>query len=94
MVVPVLTDGIPPEGAVGTWASLTMPEAALGGVIGRLRDGDPLRLDLVEGVIRTGVKADEFSRREPFTVPGSSGFGYAARYSRAALPALEGAGFA
>jgi dihydroxy-acid dehydratase len=93
LTVPVLTDGLPPEGGTGTWVSLVAPEAAVGGVIGRLRDGDPLRLNLAEGLIRTGVKADEFDRREPFTVPASSGFGYAARYARAALPALEGAGF-
>lgn len=92
--VPVLTDGLPPEDAVGlSWASLAAPEAAAGGVIGLLRDGDLLRLDLAEGLIRTGVKAGEMERREPFAAPVPSGFGYAARYARAALPALEGAGF-
>ncbi len=93
VAVPVLTDGLPPEGAAGTWASLAAPEAAVGGIIGRLRDGDLLRLDLAEGVIRTGVKAGEFGRRKPFAAPVPSGSGYAARYARAALPALEGAGF-
>jgi dihydroxy-acid dehydratase len=92
-VVPVVTDGLPPEGVPGVWASLATPEAAAGGVIGRLRHGDSLRLDLAEGVIRTGVKADELRGREPFASSVSSGFGYAARYSRTALPALEGGGF-
>ena len=91
--VPVFTDGLPPENTAGSWASLATPEAAAGGVIGRLRDGDFLRLDLVEGLIRTGVKADEVRRREPFLIPTSSGFGYVARYARTALPPLEGAGF-
>jgi dihydroxy-acid dehydratase len=91
--VPVLTDGVPPEGVTGSWASLATPEAAVGGVIGRLRDGDPLRLDLAEGLIRTSYKADEIHYREPLVVPPPSGFGYAARYAHAALPALEGAGF-
>jgi dihydroxy-acid dehydratase len=91
--VPVLTDGLPPDGVTGAWASLAAPEAAAGGVIGRLRDGDLLRLDLTEGLIRTGVKADELGRREPFAALASSGFGYAARYARATLTALEGAGF-
>jgi len=91
--VAVLTDGLPPERVSSAfWASLATPEAATGGVIGRLRDGDSLRLDLAEGLIRTGVAADEIRRREPFTAS-SSGFGYAARYARVALPALEGAGF-
>jgi dihydroxy-acid dehydratase len=92
--VPVLTDGLPPEDASGVWASLITPEAAEGGVIARLRDGDSLRLDLAEGVIRTGVVAEEIRRREPFMAPVLSGMGYAARYARSALPPLEGAGFA
>jgi dihydroxy-acid dehydratase len=91
--VTVFTDGLPPEGTPGSWASLATPEATAGGVIGRLRDGDSLRLDLAEGLIRTGAKADEILYREPFASPGYSGFGYAARYARAALPPLEGAGF-
>lgn len=92
-VVPVLTDGLPPEDVLGVWASLATPEAAAGGVIGRLRHGDSLRLDLAEGLVRTGVKADELRGREPFASSVSSSFGYAARYSRTALPALEGGGF-
>jgi dihydroxy-acid dehydratase len=91
-IVPVLTDGLPPEGVSGAWASLATPEAAASGVIGRLQDGDPLRLDLTEGLIRTDVAAEEIQQREPFVIPASPGFGYAARYARAALPALEGAG--
>ncbi len=91
--IPILTDGLPPEGISGSWASLAAPEASEGGVIGRLRDGDFLRLDLVEGLIRTGVKADEIRGREPFVAPVRSGFGYADRYARTALPAFEGAGF-
>ena len=93
LVVPVLTDGLSPDDVTGTWASLATPEAAAGGVIGRLRDGDLLRLDLMEGLIRTGVRAEEFGRRETFAAPGPSGFDYAARYARSALSALEGAGF-
>ena len=91
--VPVLTDGLPPEGATGLWASLATPEAAVGGIIGRLRDGDALRLDLVEGLIRTGARADDLGRREPLAGRVLSGSDYAARYARTALPALEGAGF-
>lgn len=91
--VAVLTDGLPPEDAAGSWASLATPEATEGGVIGRLRDGDFLRLDLAEGLIRTGARADEIQRREPFVTPASAGFGYVGRYARAALPPLEGAGF-
>ena len=45
-----------------------------------------------EGVIRTGVAAGEFERREPFATPNRARTGYAARYARSALPALEGGG--
>ncbi len=91
--VSVLTDGLSSEAAPGAWASLMTPEAAAGGVIGRLRDGDALRLDLVGRLIRTGIVAEEIRRREPFSFSSPSGFGYAVRHARSALPALEGAGF-
>jgi dihydroxy-acid dehydratase len=91
--VSVLTDGLPPRETGGTWISLVSPEAAAGGVIGQLRDGDTLRIDLVEGRIRTGVRADEMEGREPYKPPDPAGAGYVGRYARSALPALEGAGF-
>jgi dihydroxy-acid dehydratase len=90
---PVVTDGLPPADAVGTWACVFTPEAAMGGVIGRLRDGDTLRLDLEGGHVRAGIKAGDLQAREPFEAAGRDGAGYAARYGRSALPALEGAGF-
>lgn len=90
---PVVTDGLPPADATGTWACLFAPEAAMGGVIGRLRDGDALRLDLEGGLVRAGIQAGELEAREPFGVAERSGSRYAARYARSALPALEGAGF-
>lgn len=90
---PVVTDGLPPADVTGTWACLFTPEAAMGGVVGRLRDGDPLRLDLEGGHVRAGIKAAELRARKPFESAGREGAGYAARYGRSALPALEGAGF-
>ncbi len=91
--ISVITDGLPPRDAGGTWVSLVSPEAAAGGVIGRLRHGDTLRIDLSEGRIRTGVRADEMERRAAYESPDPAGSGYEARYARSALPALEGAGF-
>ena len=67
--VPVLTDGLAPRDAVGTWISLFTPEATEGSVIGLLRDGDPLRIDLSEGRIRTGIGASELEKREPTRFP-------------------------
>jgi len=91
--VPVLTDGIAPWDATGTWISLFTPEATEGSVISLLRDGDPLRIDLMEGRIRTGIGASELENREPTRFPDRADTRYAARYARTALPALEGAGF-
>jgi dihydroxy-acid dehydratase len=90
---PVVTDGLPPGDAAGTWASMFTPEAAMGGVIGRLRDGDTLRLDLEGGLVRAGIPAGELEARGPLEAAGRDGTGYAARYGRSALSALEGAGF-
>jgi dihydroxy-acid dehydratase len=89
--VPVLSDGLAPEDTVGTWISLFTPEAAAGGVLGLLREGDTIRIDLTEGRIRT--RAREFESRKPGEFPSSAGTAYAARYARTALPALDGAGF-
>ena len=89
--VPVLTDGLAPEDAEGAWVSLFTPEAASGGVLSLLRDGDTLRIDLPEGRIRTGAR--EFTSREPGEFPNSAGPAYVVRYAGNALPALAGAGF-
>jgi dihydroxy-acid dehydratase len=89
--VPVLTDGLAPKDTLGAWISLFTPEAAAGGVLGLLREGDTLRIDLVEGRIRTG--AGDLESREPGEFSNNTGAGYASRYARTALPALEGAGF-
>src|SRR5215211_3709046 len=87
--VPVLTDGLASEDALGPWISLFTPEAAAGGVLSLLQNGDSLRIDLAEGRIRTG--AGDFESREPGEFPDTAGTAYAARYARTALPALEGA---
>lgn len=91
--ISVITDGLPPGEARGNWFSLFTPEAAAGGVIGRLRDGDTLRIGLADGRIRTGVGAEELENRRPWRFDPGSRRGYGARYARSALPALEGAGF-
>ena len=88
----VMTDGLAPDEA-GTGISLVSPEATANGVIGLFRDGDVLKIDLESGRIRTRVSAQELESREPYGGTTPSGYGYAARYARSALPGLEGAGF-
>ena len=89
----VLTDGLAPCRAGGVQMSFFTPEAASGGVIGLLRDGDALRIDLSDGRILTSVRASELDGRDPYPQPVPNGSGYVARYARSALPALEGAGY-
>ena len=91
--VPVLTDGLPPDAVSGTWISLMTREAVAGGMIGRLRDGDVLRMDLLEGHIRAGTKPSEMRSREPYESPDNPNFGYAGRYTRSARTTFDGAGF-
>ncbi len=91
--VAVFTDGLAPEEAGGAWVSLVTPEAAADGIVGRLQDGDALRVDLREGRIRAGVRPEELKSREPQKLPETDASGYAARYARSALPGLEGGGF-
>jgi dihydroxy-acid dehydratase len=91
--VPVLTDGLPPDEASGSWISLMVPEAEANGMIGRLRDGDELRMDLQEGRIRAGMKPSEMRTREPYEATDSQDTGYAGRYARSARRAFDGAGF-
>lgn len=91
--VAIFTDGLAPDGAGGSWVSLVTPEAAVGGIIGSLRDGDTLRVDLREGRIRAGVRPEELKSREPEAFREATVAGYAARYARSALSGLDGGGF-
>jgi len=91
--IAVFTDGLPPRVPQNVWFSLVTPEAAAGGIIGRLRDGDTLRIDLDEGRIRTGVRVEKLAGRELRGPSVTAARGYVARYARTALPAMEGAGF-
>jgi dihydroxy-acid dehydratase len=91
--VAVLTDGLPPDVASGSWISLMVPEAEASGMIGRLRDGDELRMDLREGRIKAGIKPAEMRIREPYDATDTQDTGYAGRYARSARRAFDGAGF-
>jgi phosphogluconate dehydratase len=45
------------------------PEAAAGGPLAKVRDGDLLRLDAVAGTLQALVPAAEWAAREPATMP-------------------------
>ena len=45
------------------------PEAAAGGPLARLRDGDVVRLDATAGTLQALVPDDQWNSREPATMP-------------------------
>ena len=49
------------HGAIGVHCS---PEAAVGGPIGLVQDGDEISFDLLAGTIQLGISDDEFQKRE------------------------------
>ncbi len=64
----LLTDGRFSGGTTGLCVGHVAPEAADGGPIAFLRDGDRVRLDVAKGTLDVVVDPDEFdSRREGFT---------------------------
>ncbi|HEX9720305.1 MAG TPA: phosphogluconate dehydratase [Ramlibacter sp.] len=75
------------------------PEAAAGGPLARLRDGDAVRLDADAGVLQALVPAHEWAARENAAMPealsSANGLGIGrelfAAFRRNALPAEEGA---
>ncbi len=75
------------------------PEAAAGGPLAKVRDGDLILLDSIAGVLQVKVPADEWAARQPATMPEalrlSNGLGLGrelfAGMRRHALTAEEGA---
>ena len=69
------------------------PEAALGGPLARVRDGDVVRLDAVAGTL--GIEADGFDAPAPATAPSAVQIGMGrelfSRIRQLAGPAEEGA---
>ena len=65
--IPLLTDGRFSGVSTGPCVGHVSPEAAAGGPLGRLRDGDPVRIAVdtraLTGTIDHGVDAEEFARR-------------------------------
>lgn len=75
-----------------------MPEAKLGGYIGKIRDGDRIVVDSETGELTVQVDPTELEAREPVTFadppPTEYGFGRElfAVFRHNAAPAEEGAG--
>jgi dihydroxy-acid dehydratase len=91
--VALITDGRFSGATRGFCVGHVGPEAALGGPIGLLRDGDIIEIDAVEGRLAVRLDAAEIERRKKDWKPRQSEFGSGAiwKYAQQVGPARQGA---
>ncbi|MEX0628243.1 MAG: dihydroxy-acid dehydratase, partial [Cucumibacter sp.] len=83
--VALITDGRFSGGTRGFCVGHVGPEAALGGPIGLIRDGDMIEIDAVEGALKVDLPDDELRRRRAAWTPRESDFGSGAIWKFAQL---------
>ncbi len=92
--VALITDGRFSGATHGLMIGHVAPEAAAGGAIAALEDGDPIVVDVEERRLDVALEEDELARRmdrlEPPPAPESDGV--LGKYARLAASAAEGAG--
>ena len=66
--VALITDGRFSGGTAGACIGHISPEAAGGGEIGLLKNGDIIEIDILAGELNANVSAKEFARRRKTTV--------------------------
>ncbi|MFE7123504.1 dihydroxy-acid dehydratase [Streptomyces sp. NPDC057617] len=79
--------------ATGTVVLHVAPEAAEGGPLALVRDGDPIVLDALDGRLDLDVDQAELARRTPAVTAPAPRRGYAALYRRHITQAPEGCDF-
>jgi dihydroxy-acid dehydratase len=91
--VALITDGRFSGATRGFCIGHVGPEAALGGPIGLIRDGDIIAIDAVKGTIDVELADEELERRRAAWRPRESGFGsgYLWKYAQTVGPAKVGA---
>jgi dihydroxy-acid dehydratase len=91
--VALITDGRFSGATRGFCVGHVGPEAAIGGPIALLRDGDIIELDAVNGILNVKLPDEELARRKASWTPRESEFGsgYLWKYAREVGPALYGA---
>jgi dihydroxy-acid dehydratase len=91
--VALITDGRFSGATRGFCVGPVGPEAALGGPIGVLRDGDIIALDAVAGTIEVKLTADELAKRKKDWKPRENQYasGYLWKYAQQVGPAVNGA---
>ncbi len=91
--VALITDGRFSGGTRGFCIGHVGPEAAVGGPIGLIRDGDEISIDAVEGRLDVALTKAEFARRKKAWKPRKTDFQSGAlwRYAQTVGPAAAGA---
>jgi len=91
--VALITDGRFSGGTRGLCVGHVCPEAAAGGLIGLIEDGDKLTIDIREREISLMVSEEELNTRKSSFTPITEKIqkGYLARYAQTVLPANLGA---
>jgi dihydroxy-acid dehydratase len=91
--VALITDGRFSGGSFGVVVGHISPEAALGGAIALVRDGDTIGIDLEQQKLDLLVPADEIARRRAIWIPPAPRYtsGVLAKYAKLVSPAEFGA---
>ncbi|MCD8201864.1 MAG: dihydroxy-acid dehydratase [Clostridia bacterium] len=90
--VALVTDGRFSGATRGAAIGHVCPEAAVGGVIGIVRDGDMIDIDIINETINLRISDEEMEKRlSSFTPKVKETYGYLARYRAQVTSASEGA---
>ena len=89
----MITDGRFSGGTAGACIGHVSPEAAVGGPIGLLQDGDLIEIDIPNHRLSVKLSDDELQRRREAWQPPEPRFktGYLAKYASMATSAATGA---
>jgi dihydroxy-acid dehydratase len=89
----LITDGRFSGGTAGASIGHVSPEAAVGGPIGLLKDGDVIEIDIPKGMLSVRLSEEELARRRQEWTPPKPKVtsGYLARYAKMATSADTGA---
>jgi dihydroxy-acid dehydratase len=91
--VALITDGRFSGGTRGICAGHVGPEAAVGGPIGLIEDGDIIEIDAMAGTLSVKLSDEELARRKTAWKPRDNGYGSGAlwKYAQGVGPARDGA---
>jgi dihydroxy-acid dehydratase len=91
--VALITDGRFSGATRGFCIGHVGPEAAIGGPIGLLQDGDIITIDAIDGILSVALTDEELAARRALWQPRETDFtsGYIWKYAQQVGPAVTGA---